>query len=397
MFKRITILLIFFALVSGITAQTYVTLHEDCNYKGKRAMLEAGTYKLYQMKISNDRLSSFQVPNGMKLTLYEHDDFKGKSKTFTGNIACLETEWDNNASSIVVENSSFQPGFNQNNYITFYNDCYSKGYSRSLKPGTYSGSALGSLKNNISSFLIFGNLKVRVYLNNDNASGFYYTFDKSENCLSSSYNDKISSLVIEYNDNNQPGNNNNPVGSMNYATIYTDCNYRGNSLNLQAGYYNGDKIGLLKYNISSVEIPSNLSVKVYLNDENFSGNYYTLTGNTSCLSNTLNNRIASLIIEENGNNQNYPPSSNSSVIIYTDANYRGQSVSILPGTYSTMTQLGFPDNALSSLSVPAGYRVVLYEFENFGGKTYTITSSKSGFSFSGWNDKASSIAIYRDR
>jgi hypothetical protein len=62
-----------------------------------------------------------------------------------------------------------------------------------------------------------------------------------------------------------------------------------------------------------------------------------------------------------------------------------------------MTQLGFPDNALSSLKVPAGYRVVLYEFENFGGKTYTITNSKSGFSFSGWNDKTSSIAVYRDR
>jgi hypothetical protein len=62
-----------------------------------------------------------------------------------------------------------------------------------------------------------------------------------------------------------------------------------------------------------------------------------------------------------------------------------------------MSQAGFPDNALSSLTVPAGFRVVLYEFENFGGKTYTITESKSGFIISGWNDKTSSIAVYRDR
>ena len=62
-----------------------------------------------------------------------------------------------------------------------------------------------------------------------------------------------------------------------------------------------------------------------------------------------------------------------------------------------MSQIGFPDNALSSLSLPEGFKVVLYEFENFGGKKYTINQSKSGFSFSGWNDKASSIAVYREQ
>ena len=62
-----------------------------------------------------------------------------------------------------------------------------------------------------------------------------------------------------------------------------------------------------------------------------------------------------------------------------------------------MQQIGFPNKALSSLTVPEGFRVVLYENENFVGKKYTITQSKTGFSFSGWNDKTSSIAVYRDR
>ncbi|MBM3415617.1 MAG: beta/gamma crystallin family protein [Bacteroidetes bacterium] len=80
-----------------------------------------------------------------------------------------------------------------------------------------------------------------------------------------------------------------------------------------------------------------------------------------------------------------------------DENYKGQSAAVLPGTYSNMAMLGFPDNALSSLQVPAGYRVVLYENENFGGKNYTITGSKNRFYLSGWSDKTSSIAVYRDR
>jgi hypothetical protein len=57
---------------------------------------------------------------------------------------------------------------------------------------------------------------------------------------------------------------------------------------------------------------------------------------------------------------------------------------------------GFPSKALSSLQVPAGYTVVLYEEENFMGKSYTVTASKSGFSFSNWNDRTASIKVFRN-
>ncbi len=380
--------------VSG--QNNYVTLHEDCNYKGRRSILQAGIYKNYQMKMANDNLSSIQIPNGMKVTIYEHDDFKGKSKTFTSNVSCLDNEWNDQTSSMVIENMAYQPGFNQSDYITFYNDCYNKGYSKSLKPGTYSARSLGLLKQNISSFAIHGNLILKVYLNNDNTSGYSYSFDKSEDCLSKNFNDKISSLVIEYNNNQSTNDNNNSVGSA-YATIYTDCNYKGNSLRLAPGYYQGDKLGLLKYDISAIEIPSTLKAKVYVNNENLSGTYYTLKENMSCLTNTLNNRIGSLIIEESGLQSNNNTTNESGITIYADGNYQGQSVSLLPGTYNTMAEIGFPDKALSSLTVPPGYRVVLYDSENFQGKKYTVTSSKSSFIFTKWNDNTSSIAVYKDR
>jgi hypothetical protein len=164
---------------------------------------------------------------------------------------------------------------------------------------------------------------------------------------------------------------------------------------------------LLRYNISSIEIPSDLRAKVYINNEYMNGTSYNISENTSCLSNNLNNKIGSIIIEEkkggwgnNNNNNNYPnnnnPYNDEKVILYSDANFKGLSSSVLPGTYATMAQAGFIDDNLSSLYLPTGYRVVLYEFENFKGKTYTITATKSGFSISGWNDKTSSIAIYRN-
>ena len=119
------------------------------------------------------------------------------------------------------------------------------------------------------------------------------------------------------------------------------------------------------------------------------------------MTSTLKNNIRSLVKKKKNQSSNYNNNQNtlidSKVTIYVDGNYKGQAVSLLPGTYSSMQQIGFPNKALSSLTVPEGFRVVLYENENFVGKKYTITQSKTGFSFSGWNDKTSSIAVYRDR
>lgn len=395
--------LLFILLVA--TAQNYVTVYEHCNYQGRSYFLEPGTYRGYQMKIDNDRLSSFQVPAGMKITIYEHDEFKGRGKTYTSSVYCLDGEWNEMASSIVVE-STLPSNYNPNDYVIFYNDCYSKGYSRSLAPGTYTAEQLGSLRENISSFTIYGNLQVKAYTNSNNASGYAYTFEQSQTCLSSTYSDKIRSLVVEYRSagGNYGGGN---YGGGNYgnsnakAAFYTDCNYTGNSIHLGPGYYQGDKLGLFKFDISSVEVPSNLRVKVFINNEFLSGSSYTLNENNTCLSGNMNDRIGSIVVEERGygggNYGNNPPYNNQQVIIYTDENYRGQSAALLPGTYSNMAMLGFPNKALSSLQVPAGYRVVIYENENFTGKNYTITESKSKFYLSGWNDKTSSIAVYRDR
>jgi hypothetical protein len=413
--KKILLPFILLFLYTATLAQNNIGLFEECNYAGRKYYLTPGSYKGYSMQIANDRLSSLQIPNGMRVTIYEHDDFKGKSATYTSSVACLGDGLNDNASSMVVENLYYNNNNNNypgntyygNDYVTFYNDCYSKGYSQSLRPGTYYGNQLGILKTNISSFYITGNLRVKMYFNSDNASGYSTNFDESQSCLMGTYNDRVRSIVIEARPGNYqpyyPNNNNNyNNGNNTYATIYADCYYAGNSLRLEPGYYQGDKLGLLRYNISSIELPSNLRAKVYVNNEYLNGSSYSITESSSCLSSTLNNRIGSLVIEERygyNNNNNYNnnyQNNDQAVVIYSDNNYKGLSASLLPGTYATMEQAGFIDNNLSSLSLPPGYRVVLYDLPNFGGKSYTITASKSGFMLSGWNDKTSSIAVYRN-
>jgi hypothetical protein len=398
--KRSIILTAFVIQFSFTFAQNTVTLYDQCNFGGRYQALAPGNYRGYQLGIGNDKLSSIRIPAGLKVTLYEHDNYAGRSVTYAANITCLPTDWNKQASSVVVE-SEIDPNYNENDYVVFYNDCYSNGYSRTLRPGKYTGAELAQLKQNISSFTIYGNLQVKAYLNNDNLSGYSVTLTTSQLCLSSTTNDKIASLIIEYKPYNptDPGNTGGNSGSTNsgYVTFFANCNYEGNAIRLGAGRYEGDNLGMFRNDISSMEIPSDLRVRVYINSDYLTGTSYTLTESSSCLSSTMNNKIASILVEPRyGGNNPGTPGTVERVTIYTDTYYGGQSSSLLPGNYSTMSQAGFPDDALSSLQLPAGYRVILYENPNFGGKSYTITASKSMFTISGWNDKTSSIKVIRD-
>lgn len=420
MIRKIMMFVLALASITSISAQQYyVRVYDQCNFGGKGYTLEAGSYRLYQMKIDNDRLSSMEIPNGMKVTIYENDKFEGKSKTYTASDRCLEPSWRNVASSIVVENTSIPSGYSQNDYVTFYNDCYNRGYSQSLRPGSYNGAALGNLKLNISSLTISGNLQVKAYINSESLSGYSVIINSNQTCLANNVNDKIASLVIEtrttpvnnggYGNNGNNGgygNNGGGNGNTKYATFYQECNFNGNAIRLEPGYYQGDKLGILKNNISSIELPAGLRVKAYTNSDYLSGSSTTISYSENCLSGLLLNRIASLVVEEtyggggnnggwggnNGNNN----ANNNYVVLYEDDDYRGRSATLLPGTYANMQLAGISDKSLSSLTVPPGWRVILYENENLGGKSFTITASRSGFSFTGWNDRTSSIAVYRN-
>ena len=189
--KSIVTLFLIVCSILTTWGQSGAWVYEGCNYTGRGFQLSVGQYRMYQMKIGNDRLQGIQVPNGMKVTIYENDNFQGKSKTYFNNQPCVEPEFRNMASSIIVEYVNGQPGNNQNDFVTFYNDCSYRGYSRSLSPGVYSGSQLGELKFNISSLRIQGELVVKAYLNNEFNSGIAVTLDQTNPCLSSQYNDKI--------------------------------------------------------------------------------------------------------------------------------------------------------------------------------------------------------------
>ncbi len=81
------------------------------------------------------------------------------------------------------------------------------------------------------------------------------------------------------------------------------------------------------------------------------------------------------------------------VILNQDINYGGYSVQLKTGHYtlSDLVSQGAQDNDITSLSIPPGYEVTLFENDNFTGASTKLTSNTSWLG--DWNDRASSIIV----
>ncbi|WP_186757440.1 hypothetical protein [Echinicola salinicaeni] len=80
--------------------------------------------------------------------------------------------------------------------------------------------------------------------------------------------------------------------------------------------------------------------------------------------------------------------------VFQHSSYNGWGVTLAPGSYTTsdLEDLGGIGNDISSIKVPLGYEVLLYDGDNFTGATYEAGPGNISF-LSGFNDKVSSIVV----
>lgn len=84
-------------------ANNKVVIYEDSNFQGASKELDVGNYNSEDLGIRNNKLSSLKVPPGMRVTLYDRPEFKGKNKIFTSDADLEGDEFNNKTSSIKVE------------------------------------------------------------------------------------------------------------------------------------------------------------------------------------------------------------------------------------------------------------------------------------------------------
>ena len=90
-----------------------------------------------------------------------------------------------------------------------------------------------------------------------------------------------------------------------------------------------------------------------------------------------------------------PPPASNGVTFYEHINYGGKAVTLGTGDY-TLSQLnshGIGNDWMSSLQLPSGWTVEVYEHDHFGGIRWTFNSSSSWVG-NDINDKMSSVKIY---
>jgi len=89
----------------------------------------------------------------------------------------------------------------------------------------------------------------------------------------------------------------------------------------------------------------------------------------------------------------YNPTAGGIVTVYQNCNYTGYAIALPAGNY-TLAQLksyGVVNDDLSSVRLENGYKITLYQNDNFGGESLLVTGNNS--CLGGFNDKASSLKI----
>lgn len=207
-----------------------------------------------------------------------------------------------------------------------------------------------------------------------------------------------------------------PLSSFANVTFYGQCNYKGPGVTLGVGEYtvaelNG--VGIPEDAIASVKVPEGFSVTLHENDQ-FKGRFGTLKASDSCLDNNgFSDLVSSLTIKSTtvvsgfgekpadtfGTTALTPkkPAANSgpAVQVFADCNYRGRSARLPAGDYNLaqLQQLGLGNNDISSVKLPAGMSVTVYENDFLRGDSASATGDVACIDTGPFANRITSLSV----
>ena len=83
---------------------SYVTVYEDCDYRGAGRNLPAGDYQdMRAIQLRNDTISSLRIPDGFAVSVHQDERFGGFSTSFNQDVKCLDSGWNDHISSLKVD------------------------------------------------------------------------------------------------------------------------------------------------------------------------------------------------------------------------------------------------------------------------------------------------------
>ena len=317
-------------------------LYVDKDYGGSSISLGEGSYTQAD-GISAKNISSLKVTKGFKITLYENDNFTGNSKSWTTDASFVGVDWNDKACSVRIEPNG------------------KSGLSGNFKIMNHNSGKYLDLKDNKTD----NNTQIVQYEDEGVNASQTWTFtevEKGKGVYSiCSYGNKSQGMnVADFSkENGAQVQLYDYLGNPHQQFILYDCG---------EGYYQ-----LVARNSGKVvEIPQSSKgngewIKIYDNNG-------THTQQWAVVENRYDEASA--------------------VTLYTDKDYKGKAVTLSEGKYnlSRMGLYNLKDNDMSSLKVTPGFKVTIYEEDNFKGKSKSYTASEN-FVGDDWNDKMSSLKV----
>lgn len=158
--------------------------------------------------------------------------------------------------------------------------------------------------------------------------------------------------------------------------VYSDANYGGTGTEIGLGNYDMNDIGLPNDCISSLKVPQGLRVTLF-RDAGFRGTKKQFTADTTYVGDDFNDQTSSILVELVAS-------------VYQHGDYQGNVQHLGIGSYN-LADLTIGGDQISSVKVPPGMQVVLYEHPDFKGNSKVVTTDVPVLT--GFNDVVSSIQV----
>lgn len=325
-------------LIEAASTFDLAAVYANNTYGGKLSYLALGNYNLTQLVvkgISNDNISSLTLPAGLQLIAFADDNFGGDSIVFSSNQAQL-TEWDNKISSLKIRTI---------------------GTGNGLKGEYFAGASLETLKftqtDEVINFDWAESSPKEASLGVDNFSirwsGFIQALNSGQYTFYVSGDDGVKLTI-------------NKVVLFDSFSA-TGQNSFSNTITLEAGQ---------KYDITL--------------------EYSEKSGNASCKLEWENQYLTRQLVPVT---QLYTRAVSSLDIImaYADCEYKGFYAGLKVGEYTLaeLNNLGVLNKDIASLKIPQGYKVTLFEEDNFNGNSIELIKDSS--CLADWTDKTSSLIV----
>lgn len=431
-----------------------VIFYNRCNFQGnQQTPMQEGTY--YSIPMGFITIQSMRVAPGFGVIVRKESGFGANlqviNEEYRADQNCLKLLWGATVKAVFiyrlgnvnsgnwsqVPNPPSPQTFQQGAVV--YTDPFFRGRTQILYPGAYRGYQLTQVgENAISSIMLAPGYRA-IAFTGANFDGASIIYNNSNNNLHSGYpswGNRIRSIIIERLGHQStvvqpiappappPVFNNNP----NTVVMYGDANFSGAAQAFPIGNYRGYQLNIVgQRTISSVSVPPGLQVIAYEGPE-FNGASREIARTVDNLVQEglgWNDRIASFIVQRKtgapvpvigrpepvmppngGRPEPMPParpqpSNNnepSGVFAYADAYFSGAVQQLMMG-HTNGSQLSLVgQRTISSIKIPPGIKVTVYEGANFDGDYRVLSYTIDNLVAEGqgrWNDRIGSMIVER--